>query len=63
MYKNMKITSHRAENLVHVQQHHGKCFYKKNFLILLYIADMTIKMSNVDSFNIVQISSKFAQRD
>ena len=25
----MKMTSQRAENLVHIQQHHGKSFYKK----------------------------------
>ena len=29
MHKKMKMTSQRAENLVHVQQHHGKCLYKK----------------------------------
>ena len=26
MHQRMKMTSQRAENLVHVQQHHGKCF-------------------------------------
>ena len=31
MHKKMKMTSQRAENLVHVQQHHGKSFYKKIF--------------------------------
>ena len=43
IYSIMKMTSQRAENLVHVQQHRGKYFYKKNiFLILFYIANMTI---------------------
>ena len=43
MHKKMKMTSQRAENLVHVQQCHGKSFYKKIFfLILLYVADMDI---------------------
>ena len=31
MHKKMKMTLQRAENLVHVQQHHGKSFYKKIF--------------------------------
>ena len=31
MHKKMKMTSQRAENFVHVQQHHGKCFYEKVF--------------------------------
>ena len=31
MHKKMKMTSQRAENLVHVQQHHGKSFFKKIF--------------------------------
>ena len=39
----MKMTSRRAENLVHVQQHYGKSFYKKNvFLFSINIADMAI---------------------
>ena len=32
MHKKLKMTSQRAENLVHAQQHHGKSFYKKIFL-------------------------------
>ena len=31
MHTIMKMTSQRAENLVHVQQHLGKSFYKKTF--------------------------------
>ena len=31
MHSKVKMTSQRAENLVHVQQHHGKHFYKKIF--------------------------------
>ena len=31
MHTKMKRTSRRAENLVHVQQHCGKYFYKKIF--------------------------------
>ena len=31
MHSIVKMTSQRAENLVHVQQHHGKHFYKKIF--------------------------------
>ena len=54
----MKITPQRAENLVYVQQHHGKHI----FLILLRIADMAIWMSNFDNFDIHLISSKLAQR-
>ena len=57
------MISQRAENLEHVQQHHGKSFFKKNiFVILLYIANMAIQMSNFDNFDISQISPKFAQR-
>ena len=68
MHKKMKMTSQGAENLVHVQQNHSKHFYEKNFLILLYIADITISMSNVDSFDIDQdentlASLPIAQRD
>ena len=60
MHKKMKMTLQIAENLVHVQQHHGKSFYKKIFfLILLYIADMTIKMFYFDNFDIGQMSPKF----
>ena len=59
----MKMTSLRAENLVYVQQHHGKFFYEKNiFLILLFIADMAIQICNFDNFDIGQMSPKFAQR-
>ena len=36
MHKKMKMTSQRAENLVHVQQHHGESFYKKKYFF--YIA-------------------------
>ena len=43
MHTKMKMSLQRAENLVHVQQHCGKYFYKKIFfLILLYKADMAI---------------------
>ena len=31
MHSKAKMTSQRAENLVHVQQHQGKHFYKKIF--------------------------------
>ena len=49
----MKMTLQRAENLLHVQQHHIVSFYKKNiFLILIYIADMAIWMSDFDNFDI-----------
>ena len=59
----MKMTSQRAENFVHVQQYHGKSFYKKIvFLILLFIADMAIQMCNFDNFDIGQMSPNFAQR-
>ena len=59
----MKLTSQRAENLVHGQQHHGKSFYKNIlFLILLFIADMAIQMCNFDNFDIGQMPPKFAQR-
>ena len=33
MHKKMKMTSQRAKNLVHVQQHHGISFYKKIFFL------------------------------
>ena len=36
MHTKMKLTSQRAENLVQVQQHHGKCFYKKYFLNIAF---------------------------
>ena len=59
----MKIILQRAKNLAHVQQHYGVSFYKKNiFLILIYIADMAILMSDFDNFDIDQMSSNFAQR-
>ena len=51
----------RAKNLAHVKQHYGVSFYEKIFLI--YIADMAIQMSNIDNFDIDQMSSKFAQRE
>ena len=31
MHSKVKMTSQRVENVVHVQQHHGKHFYKKIF--------------------------------
>ena len=31
MHTKMKMTSQRAKNLVHVQQHHSKSFYQKIF--------------------------------
>ena len=63
MHSKVKMTSQRAENLEHVQQQHGKHFYKKNiFLKLFYIPDMAISMSNFDNFDIDQMPSKFAQR-
>ena len=37
MYKKMKMTSQGAENLVHVQQHQGKHFYKNIFFFFLSI--------------------------
>ena len=63
MHKKMKMTQQRAENLVHVQQHHSVSFYKKNiFPILIYIADIAILMSDFDIFDTDQMSSNFAQR-
>ena len=59
----MKMTSQQAENMVHVQQHRGKHFYKKIlFIDLIYIADIAIWMSSFDNFDIDQISSKLAHR-
>ena len=56
----MKMTLQRAENLVHVQQHRGEYFYKKNFFVnLIFIADIAIWMSN---FDIDEIHSKYAQK-
>ena len=37
MHSKVKMTSQRAENLVHVQQHHGKHFYKKIFFQYCFI--------------------------
>ena len=37
-------------------------FIKNIFLTFIYIADMAIQMSNIDNFDIDQMSSKFAQR-
>ena len=37
MHQKMKMTSQGAENLVHVQQHQGKTFYKKIFFFFLFI--------------------------
>ena len=31
MHSKVKMTLQKAENLLHVQQHHGKHFYKKTF--------------------------------
>ena len=31
MHSKVKMTLQKAENLLHVQQHHGKYFYKKPF--------------------------------
>ena len=48
MYKKMKMTKQYDKNIVHVQHHYGVSFYKKkrNFLIMIYVADMVILMSN-----------------
>ena len=63
MHKKMEMTLQRAKNLVHVKQHCGVSFCKKKILfILIYLANMAIQMSNIDNFDIDQMSSKFAQR-
>ena len=36
MHKKMKMTSQRAENLVYVQQHHGKSLHEKCFLNIAF---------------------------
>ena len=36
--------------------------FTKKILIMIYVADMAILMSNFDDFDNDQISSKFAQR-
>ena len=60
----MKMTLQRAENLVYTYTTTSYCFFlqKNIFLILIYIADMAILMSDFDNFNIDQMSSNFAQR-
>ena len=40
MHKKMKMTLQRAKNLEYVQQHYGVSFYKREFPILIYTADM-----------------------
>ena len=62
MPKKMKIILQRAKNLVHVKQHYGVSFCEKMFFNLIHLADMAIQMSNIDNFEIDQMSSKFAQR-
>ena len=37
--------------------------HKNIYLFLIYLADMAIWISNIDNFDIDQMSSKFAQRD
>ena len=37
MHKKMKLTKQRAENVVHVQQHHSVSFYKKIFFLFRFI--------------------------
>ena len=37
MHSKVKMTSQIAENLVHVQQHHGKHFHKKLFFLYCFI--------------------------
>ena len=39
MHNKIKMTSQRAENLVHVRQRHGKYFIKKMPLIMLKMAN------------------------
>ena len=56
MHKKMKMTQQKGENLVHEQHQHGVCFCKKNFAIMIYVADMAISMSNFDKFSNDQIS-------
>ena len=57
------MTSQRAENLVHVKQNYGVSYYEKNiFPTWIIVANMAILMSNIDNFDIDQMSSKFAQR-
>ena len=43
---------------LYVQQHYGVSFYKKKFLLMIYLADRAILMSIFDND---QISSKLAQ--
>ena len=63
MHSKVKMTSQRAENLVHMQQHRGKHYYKKNVLVIwFFLADIAIWMSNSVNFDIDQIPSKLAQR-
>ena len=42
MYNKMKMTQQRAKNLVYVQLHDVVTFFKNNFPILIFIADMAI---------------------
>ena len=62
MHKKVKMTLQRAKNFADVKHHYGISFCKKkDFFILIYIADMAIQMSNIDNFDIDQMPSKFAQ--
>ena len=57
MYKKMKMTKQKDENLAHEQKQYGVYFCKKNlFPFMIYVADMAILMSNFDSFDHGQIS-------
>ena len=72
MHQKIKMTLQRAKNSVYVKQRYGLfysvlwCFFlqkkKTVFPILFYTADMAIWMSNIDNFDIDQMSSKFGQR-
>ena len=60
--KKRKMTLQRAKNLVHGNNIMVFLFTKKKILILIYIVDMAIQMSNFDNFDNDHIASKLAPR-
>ena len=46
------MTLQKDKNLVHEQQHYSVSFFKKNVLIMIFVADMAILMSDFDNFDI-----------
>ena len=60
MHSKVKMTSQRAENLVHVQQHCGEHLYKKNFFDNLIYVRGTLMVIGTELVKTTYISKLFS---